>query len=96
MTTELLPAFLFSILTWCHPSSFFENFRKMTLAGKPKISGNDRCGSVCISEEALAFFYFFVAYKGSQRNACFLRKFAGQVLTTQEQMVSDLLGCDCF
>ena len=64
----------------------------MSLAGKAQISRNDRCGSVCISEEALAFFDFFVAYKSSQRNACFLRKSAGQVLTAQEQMVSDLFG----
>ena len=68
----------------------------MPLTGKTEVSGNDRRGSVCIPEEPLAFFYFFIAYKGSQRNASFLSKPAGQMLTAQEQMVSDLFGCDCF
>lgn len=68
----------------------------MPLAGKTEIGGNNRCGSVSISEEALAFLYFFIAHKGGQLNACFLSKPAGQMLTAQKQMVSNLFGCDCF
>ena len=73
---ELSFAFLFPILARCHSGCFFEYFRKMPLAGKTQISSNNRCGSVCISEEAFPLLYFFIANEGGQWNTCFLSKSA--------------------